>query len=80
VKSHDAIVGNFLASAIQKLKMDPHHGGFGPERFGMNEVSDGWAQGLRDEVGGRRELIVPPKLGYQGHSSDLCDRSACRGT
>jgi peptidylprolyl isomerase len=38
-----------------------------PERFGLNEVIEGWKKGLPGmRVGGRRELIVPPELGYRG--------------
>jgi len=36
-----------------------------PATFGLNQVIPGWQQGMPGmKVGGRRELLVPPSLGY----------------
>ena len=38
---------------------------YGPRSFGLNETVKGWTVGLPGmRVGGRRELILPPKLVY----------------
>jgi len=42
-----------------------HSGLHGPQRFGLDETVAGWTVGLPGmKVGGRRELILPPKLVY----------------
>ena len=36
-----------------------------PSTFGLNQVIPGWQQGMPGmKVGGRRELLIPPTLGY----------------
>jgi peptidylprolyl isomerase len=36
-----------------------------PSTFPLNQVIPGWQQGMPGmKIGGRRELIVPPSLGY----------------
>jgi peptidylprolyl isomerase len=36
-----------------------------PSTFGLNQVIPGWQQGMPGmKVGGRRELLIPPSLGY----------------
>jgi len=41
-----------------------------PEKFGFDEVIEGWQQGLPGmKVGGRRELIVPKGLGDAGSTA-----------
>jgi peptidylprolyl isomerase len=36
-----------------------------PATFGLNQVIPGWQKGMPGmKVGGRRELLVPPALGY----------------
>ncbi len=36
-----------------------------PTTFSLNQVIPGWSQGMVGmKVGGRRELVIPPSLGY----------------
>lgn len=36
-----------------------------PSTFGLNQVIPGWQQGMPGmKIGGRRELLIPPSLGY----------------
>lgn len=40
-----------------------------PTTFPLNGVIKGFAQGLVGmRVGGRREIVIPPRLGYQNHA------------
>jgi peptidylprolyl isomerase len=67
VKQGDAITVKFFSVRYRQARLGSHHGGYGPEKFGMNDVIEGWALGLPGmKVGGRRELIVPPRIGHEG--------------
>jgi peptidylprolyl isomerase len=67
VTPKDAIVVSYFSNTYENALKESRTGRYGPSRFGMNEVIKGWALGLPGmKAGGRRELIVPPKLGYEG--------------
>ena len=67
VKPKDAVLVDFFSVRYDEALKRSRTGGFGPTRFALNEVVKGWEVGLPGmRVGGRRELIVPPKLGYRG--------------
>jgi peptidylprolyl isomerase len=67
VTKQDAILVRFFDVKYGEAAKESRTGLYGPTKFGMNEVVKGWELGLPGmRVGGRRELIVPPKLGYRG--------------
>ncbi len=70
VSSDDAILVRYDSDRYgEALRRSQKTVGFGPTRFGMNEVIRGWKAGLPGmRVGGRRELVVPSRLGYQGYT------------
>jgi peptidylprolyl isomerase len=66
VKQHDAVLVRYFSVSYAQALKKSRSGRYGPSRFGMNEVVDGWKLGLPGmRVGGRRELIVPPKLHFR---------------
>jgi peptidylprolyl isomerase len=67
LRPHDAMLVNFFSVSYGEAQGADRTGHIGPSRFGLNEVVEGWEIGLVGmRVGGRRELIVPPNLGYRG--------------
>ena len=67
ITKKDAMVVDFYDVKYRAARVKSHTGHYGPTTFGMRDVIKGWALGLPGmRVGGRRELIVPPKLGYRG--------------
>jgi peptidylprolyl isomerase len=67
VTSKDAVLVNYFSVRYGEALRRRHGGEFGETRFGLNEVVKGWELGLPGmKVGGRRELIVPPRLAYSG--------------
>jgi peptidylprolyl isomerase len=63
-KNDAAYVRYYVVSYPEALK-ESQTGRYGPRSFGMNEVVKGWEVGLPGmKVGGRRELILPPKYVY----------------
>jgi peptidylprolyl isomerase len=63
-KNDAAYVRYYVVSYPEALKQS-RTGRYGPRSFGMNEVVKGWEVGLPGmKVGGRRELILPPKYVY----------------
>jgi len=62
----DAVLVDFFDIEYRVARKKSRTGKYGPTKFGLNEVVKGWELGLPGmKVGGRRELIVPPKLGYR---------------
>ncbi len=59
-----AYVRYYVASYPEAVKHS-RTGRYGPRSFGLNEVVKGWEDGLPGmRVGGRRELILPPRYVY----------------
>lgn len=68
VKPDDKILVRFFSVKYAEARKGARTGRFGPTEFALDGgVIKGWEEGLPGmRVGGRRELIVPPKLGYRG--------------
>ncbi len=66
VRKSDAVYVRFTqVSYPQGLKRSWTRGYGEPTRYGLEEVVQGWEVGLPGmKLGGRRELILPPKLTY----------------
>lgn len=65
VTKKDAVLVHYFEVSYSEALERSRTGAYGPHRFGLNEVVKGWELGLPGmKVGGRRELVVPPKLVY----------------
>ncbi len=63
-KNDAAYVRYYVVSYPEALKHS-RTGRYGPRSFGLNEAVQGWEEGLPGmKVGGRRELILPPRYVY----------------
>ena len=63
VTDKDAVLVRYFEAGYSEALKQSKTGLFGPHKFGLNEVVRGWRVGLPGmKVGGRRELIVPPRL------------------
>ncbi len=63
-KNDAAYVRYYVVSYPEALKRS-RTGRYGPRSFGLNEAVQGWEDGLPGmKVGGRRELILPPRYVY----------------
>lgn len=63
-KNDAAYVRYYFVSYPEALKHS-RTGRYGPRSYGLNEVVKGWEVGLPGmKVGGRRELILPPRYVY----------------
>jgi peptidylprolyl isomerase len=63
-KNDAAYVRYYVVNYPEALKRS-RTGRYGPRSFGLNEVVKGWEVALPGmKVGGRRELILPPKFVY----------------
>jgi peptidylprolyl isomerase len=63
-KNDAAYVRYYVVSYPEALERS-RTGRYGPRSFGLNEAVQGWEDGLPGmKVGGRRELILPPRYVY----------------
>ncbi len=67
LRSRDAILVRYFSVTYGEARDRDRTGRIGPTKFGLNEVVRGWKVGLPGmRVGGRRELIAPPRFAYKG--------------
>ncbi|HEX3324411.1 MAG TPA: FKBP-type peptidyl-prolyl cis-trans isomerase [Solirubrobacterales bacterium] len=65
VKKKDSVFVRYFQVRYPEVLKRSQTGLYGPRSFGLDEVVKGWDVGLPGmKVGGRRELILPPKLVY----------------
>ena len=65
VRKTDHVFVRFLQVTYPEALKRSRAGLYGPTSYGLNETVRGWTVGLPGmRVGGRRELILPPKLVY----------------
>lgn len=64
---HDVVTVRYTGWLADGKRFDSSadHGGSMVFRIGMEQVIKGWDEGIMSmKVGGRRRLVIPPKLGY----------------
>jgi len=65
LKKHDTVYVRFFQAMYPEVQRRSRTGRNGPSSFGLDGTVKGWRVGLPGmKVGGRRELILPPKLVY----------------
>ncbi len=65
-KPHDTVTVNYTGTLKDGTKFDSSYDHpEGPSTFSLDEVVKGWGEGIPGmKVGGKRQLIIPPALGY----------------
>jgi peptidylprolyl isomerase len=65
VTRKDAVFVRYYEVSYPEALERSRTGLYGPRSYGLNETVKGWTVGLPGmKVGGRRELVLPPKLVY----------------
>ena len=65
LRKQDAVHVRYFQVLYPEVEKRSRTGRFGPNRYGLDEAIKGWQVGLPGmRVGGRRELILPPKFKY----------------
>ncbi len=66
VVAHDTVTVQYAGySWVNKAEFDSSWSRGQPTSFSLDQVIKGWSEGIVGmKVGGRRELIIPPGLGY----------------
>jgi FKBP-type peptidyl-prolyl cis-trans isomerase len=64
---HDRVVVHYTGTLKDGTKFDSSVDRGQPAEFSLDEVVQGWSEGIPGmKVGGKRKLIIPPELGYGG--------------
>lgn len=65
LKKWDGVYVRYFEASYSDLQKKGLSGRYGPQTFGLDNTVRGWTVGLPGmRVGGRRELVLPPKLAY----------------
>jgi peptidylprolyl isomerase len=65
VAKKDSVEVRYFEVSYPEALGGTRSGAYGPSTYGLDEAVKGWSAGLPGmKVGGRRELILPPKLVY----------------